>query len=79
MKAKRQMRIVELVSNNIITSQEELFKPVSYTHLDVYKRQGTAPGNIEQISTVNNTILPFINQLQKLQQRSCFQAGICQY
>ena len=47
MKAKdlREMSVEEL-ENKLKGLKEELFNPVSYTHLDVYKRQGTGkPSN----------------------------------
>ena len=48
MKVSRHAKIIELISQYDIETQEELaeylnnagFKAVSYTHLDVYKRQG---------------------------------------
>lgn len=50
MKAKRQMRIVELVSNNIITSQEELCKLLAEEGIKV--TQATVSRDIKELHLV---------------------------
>ncbi len=50
MKAKRQMRIIELVSNNVITSQDELCRMLSKEGINV--TQATISRDIKELNMV---------------------------
>ena len=50
MKAKRQMRVIELVSNNIITSQEALCKALAEEGIKV--TQATISRDVKELNLV---------------------------